>query len=88
MVLAVVLAEPVVLLAELAMFPIAGYPYAWARPLLSWHAIVRFRFPVQVSHQTQEPPFESLPATPGDITERLAAQPSRNGWNGARTSSR
>jgi hypothetical protein len=40
-------------------------PYAWARSLLSWHAIVPFTFQIQVSHQTQEPPFEFLPAAPG-----------------------
>ena len=34
----------------------------------SWRrcgVIVPFRFPVQVSHQAQEPPFQSLPAQPG-----------------------
>jgi hypothetical protein len=40
-------------------------PYAWARPLLSWQATVPFAFRLQVSHQTQEPPSESLPAAPG-----------------------
>jgi hypothetical protein len=45
--------------------PQRAAPYAWARPSLSWHAIVPFPFRVQVSHQTQEPPFESLPAEPG-----------------------
>jgi hypothetical protein len=38
------------------------------------HAIVPFRFPVQVSHQAQEPPFESLPAEPGNTTGRLVVQ--------------
>src|ERR1700730_16278392 len=28
-------------------------PYAWARPLVSWHAIVPFTFRIQVSHQAQ-----------------------------------
>jgi hypothetical protein len=41
------------------------HPYAWARPLLSWHALVPFTFRIQVSHQTQEPPFEFLPAALG-----------------------
>jgi hypothetical protein len=40
-------------------------PYAWARPLLSWHALVPFTFRIQVSHQTQKPPSEFLPAAPG-----------------------
>src|SRR6266511_404314 len=40
------------------------YPYAWARPPLSWHALVPFTFRIQVSHQTQEPPSEFLPAAP------------------------
>ena len=41
------------------------HPYAWVRPLLSWHAIVPFTFRIQVSHQTQEPPSKSFPAAPG-----------------------
>src|SRR5258706_16165584 len=41
------------------------HPYAWARPLLSWHALVPFTFRIQVSHQTQEPPSEFLPAALG-----------------------
>jgi hypothetical protein len=40
------------------------HPYAWARPPLSWHALVPFTFRIQVSHQTQEPPSEFLPAAP------------------------
>src|SRR5215216_1689134 len=40
-------------------------PYAWARPLLSWHALVPFTFRIQVSHQTQEPSSEFLPAALG-----------------------
>ena len=40
-------------------------PYAWARPPVSWHALVPFTFRIQVSHQTQEPPSEFLPAEPG-----------------------
>jgi len=51
--------------SHITRVPQRAVPYAWARPLLSWHAIVPFRFPFQVSHQTQEPPFEFLPATPG-----------------------
>src|SRR5260370_24674265 len=51
--------------SHITRVPYRAVPYAWARPLLSWHAIVPFRFPVQVSHQTQEPPFEFLPAEPG-----------------------
>jgi hypothetical protein len=41
------------------------HPYAWARLPLSWHALVPFTFRIQVSHQTQEPPSEFLPAAPG-----------------------
>jgi hypothetical protein len=41
------------------------HPYAWARPPLSWHALVPFTFRIQVSHQTQEPPSEFLPAALG-----------------------
>jgi hypothetical protein len=40
-------------------------PYAWARPLVSWHALVPLTFRRQVSHQTQEPPFEFLPTPLG-----------------------
>jgi hypothetical protein len=40
-------------------------PNAWARPLLSWHALVPFTFRIQVSHQTQEPPSGFLPAALG-----------------------
>src|SRR3954447_2469083 len=42
-----------------------SHPYAWARPLLSWHALVPFTFRIQVSHRTQEPPSEFFPAAPG-----------------------
>jgi len=38
---------------------------AWARPPLQWHAAVPFTFRIQVSHRTQEPPSEFLPAEPG-----------------------
>jgi hypothetical protein len=41
------------------------HPYAWAQPPLSWHALVPFTFRIQVSHQTQEPPSEFLPAALG-----------------------
>ena len=51
--------------SHITRVPQRAVPYVWARPLLFWHAIVPVRFPVQVSHQTQEPPFESLPAEPG-----------------------
>src|SRR5918995_809074 len=34
--------------------PQRAAPYAWARPLVSWHAIVPFTFRLQVSHRTQE----------------------------------
>ena len=36
-----------------------------AAGLNATEALARFRFPVQVSHQTQEPPSKSLPAGPG-----------------------
>src|SRR6185312_871829 len=45
--------------------PQSTVPNAWTRPLVSWHALVPFTFRIQVSHQTQEPPFEFLPADPG-----------------------
>jgi hypothetical protein len=51
--------------SHITRVPQRAVPYAWAQPSLFWHAIVPFRFPFQVSHQTQEPPFESLPAAPG-----------------------
>ena len=40
-------------------------PYAWARPLLGWHAVVPLAFRRPVSHQTQKPPSKFLPAGPG-----------------------
>jgi hypothetical protein len=43
----------------------AGTGLDRARPPLSWHALVPFTFRIQVSHQTQEPPSEFLPAAPG-----------------------
>jgi len=45
--------------------PATRRPVRLARPLLSWHALVPFTFRIQVSHQTQEPPSEFLPAAPG-----------------------
>src|SRR5262249_50097639 len=39
--------------------PSARRPYASARPLVSWHALVPFTFQIQVSHQTQEYPPNS-----------------------------
>ena len=39
--------------------PPARRPYALARPLVSWHAIVPFTFRILVSHQTQEYPPNS-----------------------------
>ena len=44
---------------HIARVPAAPRPSAWARPLLSWHAIVPFAFQLQVSHQTQEYPPNS-----------------------------
>ena len=40
-------------------------PDTWARPPLFWHALVPFTFRIAVSHQTQGPSSESLPAAPG-----------------------
>ena len=54
-------------------------PDAWARPLVSWHALVPFTFRIQVSHQTQEPPSEFLPAEPGihqSASRRTSSSPS------------
>ena len=45
--------------------PRSTAPDAWARPAVFWHALVPFPFRVQVSHQAQGPPSESLPAMPG-----------------------
>jgi hypothetical protein len=56
--------------------PQSTVPTPGTRPLVSWHALAPFTFRIQVSHQTQEPPFEFLPAGPGDTTERLVAH-----WN-------
>jgi hypothetical protein len=40
-------------------------PCTWTQSLLSWHAIVPVTLRIKVSHQTQEPPSEFLPALPG-----------------------
>jgi hypothetical protein len=45
--------------------PQSTVPNVWTRSLVSWHALVPFTFRIQVSHQTQEPPSEFLPAEPG-----------------------
>jgi hypothetical protein len=68
--------------SHITRVPQRAVPYAWARPLLSWHAIVPFRFPVQVSHQTQEPPSKSLPAEPE--IQQGASRRSRGMSSGAR----
>lgn len=40
-------------------------PNAWTRSPVCWRALVPLTFRIRVSHQTQEPPSEFLPATPG-----------------------
>jgi len=45
--------------SHIARVSSARRPYASARPLVSWHAIVPFTFQIQVSHQTQEYPPNS-----------------------------
>ena len=40
-------------------------PYAWTRPPLSWQATVPVTLRIKVSHQTQKPPSEFLPAPLG-----------------------
>jgi hypothetical protein len=45
--------------SHIARVPSAHRPYASARPLVSWHALVPFTFQIQVSHQTQEYPPNS-----------------------------
>ena len=45
--------------SRIARVPSARRPYASARPLVSWHALVPFTFQIQVSHQTQEYPPNS-----------------------------
>ena len=45
--------------SHIARVPSARRPYASARPLVSWHALVPFTFQIQVSHQTQEYPPNS-----------------------------
>jgi len=45
--------------SHIARVPSARRPYASARPLISWHALVPFTFQIQVSHQTQEYPPNS-----------------------------
>ena len=44
---------------HIARVPSARRPYASARPLVSWHALVPFTFQIQVSHQTREYPPNS-----------------------------
>lgn len=45
--------------SRIARVPTARRPYASARPLVSWHALVPFTFQIQVSHQTQKYPPNS-----------------------------
>ena len=52
--------------------PQRAVPDAWARPPVSWHAVVPFTFRIQVSHSTQEPPSSSSRLV-GDTTGRLVA---------------
>ena len=54
-------------------------PDTRARPPLFWHALVPFTFRIAVSHQTQGPSSESLPAAPGiqqGASRRIRSTPS------------
>src|SRR5215471_4370145 len=53
-------------------------PYAWARPPVSWHAIVPFTF--RISGQPLDPKISPLISArcAGDITLRLVAQQHRS----------
>ena len=74
--------------------PKAPSPTPGTRPLVSWHALVPFTFRIQVSHQTQEPPSEFLPAAPGiqqGASRRsafAADRPLRNVTNSVRLAAR
>ena len=73
--------------SHIARVPSARRPYASARPLVSWHALVPFTFQIQVSHQTQEyPPNPSRLSREYDRAPRGAdtcRPPARCPWFGS-----
>src|SRR5258708_3479214 len=60
--------------SHITRVPQRAVPYAWARPLLSWHAIVPFRFSLPGKPSDPGTSLRVPPGYAGDITERLAAQ--------------
>jgi hypothetical protein len=62
--------------SHIARVPSARRPYASARPLVSWHALVPFTFQIQVSHQTQE-----YPPNPSRLHRRYDRAPRGAGWS-------
>ena len=61
--------------SRIARVPSARRPYASARPLVSWHALVPFTFQLQVSHQTQE-----YPPNPSRLHRGYDRAPRGAGW--------
>ena len=61
--------------SHIARVPSARRPYASARPLVSWHALVPFTFQIQVSHQTQE-----YPPNPSRLHREYDRAPRGAGW--------
>ena len=62
--------------SHIARVPSARRPYASARPLVSWHALVPFTFQIQVSHQTQE-----YPPNPSRLSREYDRAPRGAGWS-------
>ena len=62
--------------SHIARVPSARRPYASARPLVSWHALVPFTFQIQVSHQTQE-----YPPNPSRLHREYNRAPRGAGWS-------
>ena len=62
--------------SHIARVPSARRPYASARPLVSWHALVPFTFQIQVSHQTQE-----YPPNPSRLHRGYNRAPRGAGWS-------
>ena len=62
--------------SHIARVPSARRPYASARPLVSWHALVPFTFQIQVSHQTQE-----YPPNPSRLHRGYDRAPRGAGWS-------
>src|SRR6266436_230504 len=66
--------QAIQLFSHITRVPQRAAPYAWARPLLSWHAIVPFRFSLPGKPSDPGTSLRVPPGYAGDITERLAAQ--------------